>query len=57
MTMPAPETTFARLRDLHHHYVERVNRLVAEDREDLIPDAITDYADEALREITAAKAA
>jgi hypothetical protein len=55
--MPTPDTTFTRLRDLHHDYVERVNRLVAEDREDLIPGAITDYADEALREITAAKAA
>jgi hypothetical protein len=55
--MPTTDTTFTRLRDLHHGYVERVNRLVAEDREDLIPDAINDYADEALREITAAKAA
>ena len=55
--MPTPETTFTRLRDLHHAYIERVNRLVAEDREDLIPDAITDYADEALRELAAAKAA
>ena len=55
--MPTPDTTFTRLRDLHHDYVERVNRLVAEDREDLIPEAINAYADEALREITAAKAA
>jgi hypothetical protein len=55
--MPTPETTFLRLRDLHLAYVEKVNRLVAEDREDLIPKAISAYADEALREITADKAA
>jgi hypothetical protein len=55
--MPTPETTFLRLRDLHQAYVEKVNRLVAEDREDLIPKAISAYADEALREITADKAA
>jgi hypothetical protein len=57
MTMRTPDSTFARLRDLHHDYVERVNRLVAEDREDLIPNAISDYADEALHEITASRAA
>jgi hypothetical protein len=55
--MPTPDTTFMRLRELHQDYVERVNRLVAEDREDLIPEAVAAYADEALREITDAKAA
>ena len=55
--MPTPDTTFMRLRELHQDYVERVNRLVAEDREDLIPEAVAAYADEALREITHAKAA
>jgi hypothetical protein len=56
MTM-TPDATFVRLRDLHQQYAERVNRLVAEDREDLIPEAISAYADEALRELTAARAA
>lgn len=55
--MPTPDATFTRLRELHHDYVEKVNRLVAEDREDLIREAIEAYADEALREITAARAA
>ena len=55
--MRTTDTTFVRLRDLHQEYVERVHRLVNQDREDLIPEAISDYADEALREITAAKAA
>jgi hypothetical protein len=30
---------------------------MADDREDLVPEAISDYADEALREIAASKAA
>ena len=55
--MPTPDATFTRLQDLHRHYVEKVNHLVAEDREDLIPEAISAYADEALREIAADKAA
>ena len=37
--------------------VEKVGRLLADDREDLVPEAISDYADEALREIVASKAA
>jgi hypothetical protein len=36
---------------------EKVNHLVAEDRDDLIPEAVAAYADEALRAITAGKAA
>jgi hypothetical protein len=55
--MPSPDTTFIHLRDLHQQYVEKVGRLMAEDREDLVPAAISDYADEALREIGAGKAA
>ena len=55
--MPTPDATFLRRQDLHRDYVEKVNRLVAGDREDLIPEAISSYADEALREITTAKAA
>ena len=57
MPMPMPDATFMRLRALHQEYAEKVNRLVAEDREDLIPDAVAAYADEALGAITAAKAA
>ena len=55
--MPSPDTTYLRLRELHQQYVEKVGRLMAGDREDLVPEAISDYADEALREITASKAA
>jgi|Tabmets5t2r1_1033131.scaffolds.fasta_scaffold31128_2 hypothetical protein len=54
MTKQTPDATYTRLRELHQAYVEKVHLLVAEDREDLIPDAISAYADEALREITAA---
>ena len=53
MTKQTPDATFTRLRELHQAYVEKVHLLVAEDREDLIPEAISAYADEALREITA----
>ncbi len=42
---------------LHQDYAEKVNRLVAEDREDLIPEAVAAYVDEALHAITAGKAA
>jgi hypothetical protein len=37
-----------RLRDLHDAYVDRVNRLVAEDREDLALEAADAYTEEAL---------
>jgi hypothetical protein len=53
MTKQTPDATYTRLRELHQAYVEKVHLLVAEDREDLIPEAISTYADEALREITA----
>ena len=53
MTKHTPDATFTRLQELHQAYVEKVHLLVAEDREDLIPEAISAYADEALREITA----
>ena len=55
--MSIADATYVRLRALHQEYAEKVNRLVAEDREDLIPEAVASYADEALHEITAAKAA
>lgn len=41
------------LRELHEAYIDKVNRLVAEDREDLIPEAVDAYAEEALRAIAA----
>jgi hypothetical protein len=40
-----------RLRALHEHYVDAVNRAVAEDRYDLVAELAADYPDEALREI------
>jgi hypothetical protein len=39
------------LRDLHDAYVDKVNRLVAEDREDLIQEVVDTYAEEALQAI------
>lgn len=53
MTKQTPDATFTRLRESHQAYAEKVHLLVAEDREDLIPEAVSAYADEALREITA----
>ena len=55
--MTIPDATFVRLRTLHQEYAEKVNRLVAEDREDLISEAAATYADEALEAIADAKAA
>jgi hypothetical protein len=55
--MTIPDATFVRLRALHQEYVEKVDQLVVEDREDLIPEAVATYADEALGAITDAKAA
>ena len=40
-----------RLRALHEHYVDAVNRAVAEDRYDLVAELVADYPDEALSEI------
>lgn len=42
-----------RLRDLHDSYVDRVNRLLEEDREDLAREAADAYTEEALRLIVA----
>ena len=55
--MTIPDATFLRLRALHQEYAEKVNQLVAEDREDLIPEAVATYADEALGAITDVEAA
>jgi hypothetical protein len=45
-----------RLRDLHELYVDRVNRLLEEGREDLALEVADAYTDEALRLIAAAEA-
>ena len=37
-----------RLRELHEHYVDAVNRAVAADRDDLVAELVADYPDEAL---------
>ena len=37
-----------RLRALREHYVDAVNRAVAEDRYDLVAELVADYPDEAL---------
>jgi uncharacterized protein (UPF0335 family) len=38
-----------RLRELHDSYVERVNRLIEEDREDLALEVADAYTEEAIR--------
>ncbi len=40
-----------RLRALHEHYVDALNRAVAEDRYDLVAELVAEYPNEALREI------
>lgn len=42
---------------LHQECAEQVNRLVAEGREDLIPEVVTAYDEEALRAIIGGEAA
>ena len=37
-----------RLRALHEHYVDAVNRAVAADRNDLVAELVADYPEEAL---------
>ena len=41
-----------RLRALHEHYVDAVNRAVEEGREDLVAELAADYPDEALAVMT-----
>jgi hypothetical protein len=38
---------------LHHNYAEQVNHLVAEDRQDLIPQVAAAYQEQALHAILA----
>jgi hypothetical protein len=44
----ADDSLADRLRALHEHYVDAVNRAVAADRDDLVAELIADYPDEAL---------
>jgi hypothetical protein len=57
MTKQTTDATFTRLRELHQEYVEKVGHLMTDDREDLVPEAIAGYADEALRELDDGEAA
>jgi hypothetical protein len=57
MTKQTIDATFTRLRELHQEYVEKVGHLMTDDREDLVPEAIASYADEALRELDDGEAA
>jgi hypothetical protein len=54
LPVPTPEDLSRQLRDLHDAYVDKVNRLVAEGREDLIQELVDAYSDEALAAMTAA---
>ena len=48
-TNPFPGTSLvASLRELHEVYADAVNRAVAEDRDDLVEDLISEYNQEAL---------
>ena len=51
--MSTPEDLSRHLRDLHDAYVDKVNRLVAEGREDLIQELVDAYSEEALAAMTA----
>jgi hypothetical protein len=46
--MLTPDELTKRLAALHEDYVDKVNRLVAEDREDLVQGLVDSYTDEAL---------
>ena len=44
----ADDSLAERLRALHEHYVDAVNRAVAADRYDLVAELVADYPEEAL---------
>jgi hypothetical protein len=44
----ADDVVVDRLRALHEHYIDAVNRAIADDRYDLVADLVVDYPDEAL---------
>jgi hypothetical protein len=47
-----PDDLHRHLRDLHDAYIDKVNRLVAENREDLIQELVDAYTEEALAAMT-----
>ena len=53
--MPTPPTITEQLHELHEDYAGRVNRLVAEGREDLVRELADGYTEEALRLIVASR--
>ena len=53
--MPTLPTIAEQLHELHEDYADRVNRLVAEDREDLIRELADRFTEEALRLIVASR--
>jgi hypothetical protein len=54
LPVSTPEDLSRHLRDLHDAYVDKVNRLVAEGREDLIQELVDAYSDEALAAMSSA---
>jgi hypothetical protein len=53
--LPTPPTIAAQLHEFHEAYADRVNRLVAEDREDLVRELADGDIEEALRLIVASR--
>jgi hypothetical protein len=53
--LPTPPTIAEQLHELHEDYADRVNRLVAEDREDLVRELADRFTEEALRLIVASQ--
>jgi hypothetical protein len=53
--LPTLPTIAEQLHELHEAYADRVNRLVAEDREDLIRELADRFTEEALRLIVASR--
>jgi len=53
--LPTPPTIAEQLHELHEDYADRANRLVAEDREDLIRELADRFTEEALRLIVASR--
>jgi hypothetical protein len=51
--LPTPSTIAEQLHELHEDYADRVNRLVAEDREDLVRELADRFTEEALQLIVA----
>ena len=53
--MPTPPTIAEQLHELHEDYADRANRLVAEDREDLVRELADRFTGEARRLIVAGR--